>query len=377
MAEALKDFYGPEIPHRIARSVAATGFPLDESRFLEEVLDGYEPLGLMQRGRRIAHVLRRHLPRGYPAALEVLLDSLASAAPERAPGDHGMSSFLYLPHTLFVAEYGLEHFEPSMEAQHRLTQLFTAEFSIRPFLERHTERTLARLREWASDPSAHVRRLVSEGTRPRLPWAPRLRAFQADPRPVLSLLELLKDDPELYVRRSVANNLNDIGKDHPELVVKICSRWMQDPNPERIRLIRHALRSLTKAGHPGALAVLGFGTTGAVEVGDPTIDPGEARIGDRVTISFTVTSLAEHDLPVRVDLRVHYPRARGKTSAKVFQVGTSTIRHGGSATFRKTISLAQMTTRRHFSGPHRVEALVNGEPYQLGSFRLFDQDVEE
>lgn len=374
MPEPLRNSFGPDVPARIAATIAAVHPTFPTTAFLEHALAGYGALELTQRAGQIADALHAHLPQDDGAALGILLASLDQPL---EPLDGGMGPFIYLPHVLFVGRYGLDAFELSMRVQYELTKRFTAEFSIRPFLERYPDRTLRRLRDWATDPNVHVRRLVSEGTRPRLPWAPRLRMFQEDPAPVLSLLEMLKDDPEEYVRRSVANNLNDIGKDHPELVVKICSRWMQDPNPERIRLIRHALRSLTKAGHPGALAVLGFGTTGAVEVGDPTIDPGEARIGDRVTISFTVTSLAEHDLPVRVDLRVHYPRARGKTSAKVFQVGTSTIRHGGSATFRKTISLAQMTTRRHFSGPHRVEALVNGEPYQLGSFRLFDQDVEE
>ncbi len=148
-----------------------------------------------------------------PQAVDVLLASASQPHEHRASG--GMAAFLYMPHLFFVARHGLDHFEDSMRAQHALTQLFTAEYSIRAFLEKHPEATLARLREWTADPSHHVRRLVSEGTRPRLPWAPRLRAFQKDPRPVLELLELLKDDPELYVRRSVANNLNDIGKDHP------------------------------------------------------------------------------------------------------------------------------------------------------------------
>ena len=136
-----------------------------------------------------------------------------------------MDVFIYLPHVFFVAKFGVGHFEASMRAQYELTQRFTAEYSIRGFLERYPERTLARLREWAGDANAHVRRLVSEGTRPRLPWAPRLRAFQDDPQPVLELLELLKDDPELYVRRSVANNLNDIGKDNPTALIDTCRHW--------------------------------------------------------------------------------------------------------------------------------------------------------
>ena len=150
----------------------------------------------------MAGALRRHLPEDYQAAIKILMKSLGPKL--NGTEGLGMAPFLYLPHVRFVADYGLEHFELSMLAQYELTQRFTAEFSIRPFIEKYPDATMKRLKVWTKDPSAHVRRLVSEGTRPRLPWAPRLRGFQKDPRPVLELLELLKDDPELFVRRSVA-----------------------------------------------------------------------------------------------------------------------------------------------------------------------------
>lgn len=210
MAEPLKNHFGPEVPRTIAAMIAAVWPEFPARRFLADVLAGYGPLALMDRGRRIADALHRYLPDGYPEAIAILIASVerGNVRHEAAPG---MASFLYLPHVLFVARHGLDHFEASMRAQYLLTQKFTAEFSIRPFLERYPEKTLVRLRRWARDPRPAVRRLVSEGTRPRLPWAARLPAFQRDPRPVLELLELLKDDPALYVRRSVANNLNDIG----------------------------------------------------------------------------------------------------------------------------------------------------------------------
>ena len=188
-----------------------------------------------------------------------------------------MAAFLYMPHLFFVARHGLDHFEDSMRAQHALTQLFTAEYSIRAFLEKHPGATLARLREWTADPSHHVRRLVSEGTRPRLPWAPRLRAFQKDPRPVLELLELLKDDPELYVRRSVANNLNDIGKDHPALLTAVAKRWLRGASPERRWIVSHALRSAVKRADAGALGALGYRWQGAVDAARRAHHAGQRR----------------------------------------------------------------------------------------------------
>jgi 3-methyladenine DNA glycosylase AlkC len=173
----------------------------------------------------------------------------------------GLGVFFYLPHVSFVAAYGLElsgnggrdPFEASMHAQHELTRRFTAEFSLRVFLRQEQQRTLDRLRQWTRDPDPHVRRLCSEGSRPRLPWAERIPAFVTDPRPTLPLLEALKDDPDLYVRRSVANHLGDIAKDHPDLAFEICARWVAGASEERKWLIRHAVRHPAKHGVKAAL----------------------------------------------------------------------------------------------------------------------------
>lgn len=181
MAEPLRNHYGPRVPRTIARQVAALWPAFRAEAFVADALDGYDALGLMDRGRHIARALRLHLPADYAEALAILLRSVG-ARPARTAGDDGMASFLYLPHVHFVAEFGLDDFEPSMGALHTLTQRFTAEFSIRPFLERHERATLARLAQWTADPDLHVRRLVSEGTRPRLPWASPLRRSRRSPR---------------------------------------------------------------------------------------------------------------------------------------------------------------------------------------------------
>jgi 3-methyladenine DNA glycosylase AlkC len=281
-----------------------------------------------------------------------------------------MAAFFYLPHVCFVAEFGLEHFDQSMRAQYVLTQRFTAEFSIRPFIERYERESLSLLRKWTRDPNAHVRRLVSEGTRPRLPWAGRLRRFQQDPAPVLALLELLKDDPELYVRRSVANNLNDIGKDHPEVLIEVARRWMTDAGAERKALVRHALRSLVKDGHVGALKVLGFGQEADVTIEDVTITPKRVAAGGKVVVVFTVRGMGRRAQRVLVDLRVHFVKAAGKTSPKVFKVKATELEGGETVTCRKTVSLADLTTRQHYPGKHLVDALVNGRVVPIGAFTL-------
>lgn len=368
MAEPLKNSFGADVPRTIARMIAAVHPRFDEKGFVRSALDGYESLELMPRGWKIARTLREWLPTDYERALDLLLASL-DQKPERTVAS-GMGSFLFLPHVFFVAEYGLEHFEPSMRAQYLLTQRFTAEFSIRRYLERHQAATLARLAEWTTDPSEDVRRLVSEGTRPRLPWAPRLRAFQADPRPVLALLERLKDDPSLYVRRSVANNLNDIGKDHPAVLVETAQRWMVDATAARRWIVRHALRSAVKRGESGALEVLGFGAAASVLVEKARVNPSRPVIGSVATVTFDLVSRATRAQRLLVDLRVHYVKANGTASPKVFKLKTVDLGPRGVARFSKRLSLAQLTTRKHYAGMHRIEALVNGRAYPLGAFHL-------
>ncbi len=367
MAEPLKNSFGEEIPRRLAEMLEAVFPGFDTTGFLARALDGYDDLELTPRAWHIATALRPFLPDEVPTSLDVVVRSLG---PEIEGDDlSGMASFLYLPFVFFVAEYGRDHFEPSMRAQYELTKRFTAEFSIRAFLEHDPERTLARLREWASDENVHVRRLVSEGTRPRLPWAPRLRAFVADPTPVLELLELLKDDPELYVRRSVANNLNDISKDHPDLVVAVAERWMKGASVQRRSLIRHGLRGLIKAGNEAALSLLGF-ERGSPVVVELRIAPTEVKIGGKVKLSIEISNPASTAQAVAVDFRVHFVKTNGSTSPKVFKGAELVLKPGGNATVRRSVSLAQHTTRKHHPGVHRVESIVNGETRSAGSFDL-------
>jgi len=368
MAEPLKTQFGTEIPVRIAGMISRAFHAFDQDAFLRDALDGYELLDLMPRGWEIAHALRRHLPGDYEAAVAVLIDSVGPKLD--GTEKFGMSCFLYLPHTCFVAEYGLDHFEISMWAQYELTQRFSAEFSIRPFLERHPEATLARLKTWASDPSPHVRRLVSEGTRPRLPWAPRLREFQKDPRPVLALLEILKDDKELYVRRSVANNLNDIGKDHPSLLVETARRWMADAPNERRWLVHHALRSAVKRGEPSALAVMGFGEDAKVSVSGSNITPNRVVMGGAVTIAFDMTNTASQQQRALVDFRIHFIKANGKSRPKVFKLKIVNLKPRETVRLSKTISLAELTTRKHYPGTHQVDVVINGSIRVMGKFEL-------
>lgn len=374
MAASLKDFYSPALVRQLGSTLATAHRAFDLRRWNAEATDGLEALSLTDRARHLMRCLHRQLPADYEAAIDILLRTLGPALPPVEPTTGGpsvgMAPFFYLPHVYFVAEYGLGHFEASMRAQYELTQRFTAEFSIRPFLERYPEATLERLRQWAADPSHHVRRLVSEGTRPRLPWAMRLRAFQQDPAPVLALLELLKDDASLYVRRSVANNLNDIGKDHPQILADTCRRWLEGAGPQREWVVRHALRSAVKRGERGALEVMGAGQEARVSVTGAGFLPEKPRKGGKVRFAAEVVAVAEAEQKVVIDLAVFFVKASGQVSAKVFKLKTVSLKNGERVVVGKTIDLADLTTRKHYPGWHAVELRINGAAYPVGGFEL-------
>jgi 3-methyladenine DNA glycosylase AlkC len=261
---SLGDLLDREAVDCLARNISLVHPRFDRASFRRAALNGLAPLAILQRGQHLARVLRAHLPERYSEAVQILLRSLTP--PLSRKDDLGLAVFFYLPHVCFVAAYGLDPagnggrdpFEVSMTAQYELTRRFSAEFSMRPFLIRWPERTLERLNEWTRDSDPHVRRLCSEGTRPRLPWAVRIPGFIENPRPTFPILEALKDDADLYVRRSVANHLGDIAKDHPKLVFEICERWLAGASNERKWLIRHALRHPAKKGVKAALKLRGL-----------------------------------------------------------------------------------------------------------------------
>ena len=257
-----------------------------------------------------------------------------------------------------------------MKAQVELTKRFSAEGSIRPFIARDPERTFAILRAWATDPNAHVRRLVSEGTRLRLPWAQRVAWLDAHPERVIELLELLKDDPTTLVRRSVANNLNDLGKVHPALLIRTCEAWLVGASPERRASVEHALRSAVKRGERDALRLLGYGGRPAVVVEDVRFEPRRVAIGGSVAMTFTLRSTSRRPQELLVDAAVHFVKANGAGKPKVFKLKRIELPPGGRVELRARVSLAVHTTRKPRPGKHSVDILVNGVALPAGAFQV-------
>jgi len=370
MAEPLKTFFSPALVRRLAADVARAEPGFASRRFIAQATAGLDALELLDRAKHIAAALAEHLPPAYPEALDVLLRSLGPVHATDELVGAGMAPFYYLPHVLFVAARGLDDFDVSMRAQYELTKRFTAEFSIRPFIAKDPERTLAVLRGWARDEDAHVRRLVSEGTRLRLPWAMRVPWLDQHPERVLDLLEPLKDDPATVVRRSVANNLNDLGKVHPDLLVRTCAAWLRGASSERRALVEHALRSAVKRGEAEALALLGYGKAPKVALEDVRFEPPQVAIGGRVVVSFTLRSTSRSAQELLVDLAVHFVKASGRASPKVFKLERIELPARGRAALRKSISLAVHTTRKPHPGRHEVDVIVNGVPQRAGAFAV-------
>jgi 3-methyladenine DNA glycosylase AlkC len=377
MANELKHMLPMTAALQLGERLKSAGLTLSLAAWQRALGADFEQLGLMERGRRLSGVLRQFLPSDFRQAAPLLVQTMGrpmgldTRGEPVAPGDVA-SSFYHLPHSMYIAEHGLDHLPEAMQAQHALTQRFTAEFSLRPFLQAHTQATLAHLSQWASDPNAHVRRAVSEATRPRLPWAARLPDFVRDPSPVLPLLAQLRDDSSSYVRRSVANHLNDIGKDHPDLLTGTARQWLDDaPVPaSRQALLRHALRTAIKRGDAQALALFGHGQESVLQIQSANINPSKARIGESVTLHCTLRNPSAQAASALADWRVFYVKANGTLSPKVFKGSTVQIDAHSHGVLEKTLSLRQMSTRTHHPGRHTVEIVLNGHAHSIGHFDL-------
>ncbi|HSI57065.1 MAG TPA: DNA alkylation repair protein, partial [Ideonella sp.] len=254
-------------------------------------------------------------------------------------------------------------------ALHALTQRFSAEFAIRPLLRDHPALVLETLGRWTRDPSPHVRRLVSEGSRPRLPWGLRLQSLVNDPSPTLPLLRALQDDSSEYVRRSVANHLNDIAKDHPGVVALWLEQFLPEAPPERRALLRHASRTLVKQGDPRVLGAWGLG---AAFKGDAAwrVAPEAAPLGSSLQLALTLHSRARQAQTLVIDYAVHHVKANGSTSPKVFKGWSLSLAPGETRELRKQHSLRPITTRRYFPGWHQVDVMINGKRWAEAGFTL-------
>ncbi len=354
---ALKEMFNAALYRKVARETAAVYPRFDQKHFLKLALENLGDLNLLQRLRRVSESLHATLPADYEKSLAIL----------RRLAPHLDSGFISLFLPDYVGLYGLAHFDASMEALKFFTPFGSSEFGIRPFLRQDLRRTLKVMEKWTRDPDEHVRRLASEGCRPRLPWSFRLEALIADPSPTAKILETLKADPSLYVRKSVANHLNDITKDHPARVLDRLEGWDLE-NPHTAWIAKRALRTLIKAGDRRALAVIGAGHAADVRVKSFSVTPRQIHLGDTVILALKLVSQARQKLVV--DYTVHYVRKSGAASAKVFKWKELHVDHGEIVEISRRQVIKDFSTRKHMAGHHRVEVLINGAVFGEDGFLL-------
>lgn len=365
MAEPFKNLLNTDRVKSLAIDFQRAWRPFPASSFVRAATKGLDALELMDRARHIAEALDAALPPRPTEAMEIVIAALG--APLATTEGVSNEMFRLLPVSTWLKTKGPLDVPTALRANHELTQRFTAEFSIRSLLVHAQAETLTTLMTWTRSSSHHVRRLVSEGTRPRLPWAERLPALQRDPSLVLPLLEALKNDESEYVRRSVANHLNDIAKDHPALVLDLAQRWLKQATPERRKLVEHALRTLVKAGDPKALELLGASGTKLVVAGQVT--PAKLKVGAAITVEASVTNQGREPTHVVVEAVVHFKRPSG-TSAKKFRLARFDLPAGATEQVSRRFTMAHRSIRRLYAGGHRVEVQANGKLAPAGTFTL-------
>jgi len=373
MPEPFKNAFNSQLILGMAGHFQKQWSEFNSEGFLDTASKNLKDLELKERSEQIMNAMFEYLPSDFSKTGDILLASLSPALEgdifSVTVDDKGIAGWAIMPITHYVGLHGHKHFDLSMTILKECTKRFSSEFGIRFFLLDSTEKTLAVMKKWAKDDNRHVRRLASEGARPRLPWAMQLPAFIKNPAPVIELLEILKNDNEEYVRRSVANNLNDIAKDHPELVTDIAKKWMDGANKEREKLVRHACRTLIKQGNKKVLQVFGYKSPKIKQV-NFTIQTPKVIFGETLQFTLSISSNSRHNQPLMIDYVIHHQKANGKTSPKVFKWRTTVLAANNSLTFKKEHSIKKITTRVYYQGLHTVEIMVNGVSVGATDFQL-------
>lgn len=372
MAEPFKNRINPAVVAQLAAALppalADVGHPFDAECFRTRAAHGLERLELKARVEQVADAIQAALG-GRPVDVARVGAALVAASGPASSSDERLTeSFTAWPLLSWVERHALHAPTAALDTLEALTCRFSAEFAIRPFLERWPEEAWARVEAWTAHPSLHVRRLASEGTRPRLPWGQQLTDSVADPARGLAVLDRLVDDPERYVQRSVANHLGDVAKDHPERAVAVARRWLAE-REDRIWVVRHGLRHPVKQGHRGALEVLGFGPPQVAVDGPLQVSP-RVELGDALQLELTLVSTADRPQRLVIDTGVHFRKKRGELRPKVFKWTTRELAPGARVTLARALSLRPVSIRRHYPGTQRVDVRVNGEVVAEADFEL-------
>ncbi|MGQ0826899.1 MAG: DNA alkylation repair protein [Bacteroidota bacterium] len=357
--EPLKEMFNKKYYDQLALEFSKADKNFHPDKFLKEVTSELDQLSLNQRLRNTSMVLKQYLPADYKRSMELLFKVVPNLKT-------GYTSLVFPD---FVGLFGHNDFHLSMEALKYFTQYGSSEFAIREFLKRDFSKTIQVMNKWAEDKNFHVRRLASEGSRPRLPWSFKLDEVIKDPKATRSILEKLKSDEELYVRKSVANHLNDISKENTDYMLNLINTW-DKTNPYTAWIIKHASRTLIKKGHAGSLAVFDFEKNAKVHLENFKLKRAKIKLGEVLEFSFDLISEKAKSQKLVIDYVIHYAKKSGGQTPKVFKLKELNLKPKQCVHITKKQILKNFTTRKHYAGKHEVEIMVNGKSIGSKQFEL-------
>ncbi|CAM4163765.1 hypothetical protein BAMA_11865 [Bacillus manliponensis] len=348
----VKEVYNEEFISLLARGVRQAYPQFYEADFVRRVFEGnWAEKALKERMRHVTTCLHDFLPSNYEEAITIL----KNVAPQLE--EHELAGII-LPD--FVEMYGLHNWDVSIDALEWFTQYTTSEYAVRPFFIEDQDKMVEQMTKWSLHPHHRVRRLASEGIRSRLPWGMALQQFKKDPLPIIPILTNLKEDESLYVRKSVANNMNDISKDNPEIVLKLAQEWI-GKHSHTDWIIKHGCRTLLKKGNQQALSIFGFQDSHLVQVIDFAVSKERVSIGEDLPFSFELKGETEEPVKIRIEYAIDFVKARGNRNRRVFKVTENEITNGKPLSYKKVHSFKDLSTRKHYKGVHTITLILNGK----------------
>lgn len=366
--ELMKNGLSQPAISRISNALSHVLIDFNSKSFENACLNGLDTLELKERVNHIIKVLHQHLPNDFKEAANVLIR--IKEVWDFGDADDPLKSFAAWPIIDYFSEYGLDHPTESLDGLKQLTHLFSAEFAIRAFIIKYPQYCHQQFSLWVKDESADIRRLVSEGTRPKLPWGIQLKQFVSDPTPNIPLLDFLKRDASLYVQRSVANHLNDITKDHPNLVIDTCKKWATLNSKNVDWIIKHATRTLVKVGNPEVFPLLGFTENPQIKIEAIELSNQQIKLGESITFNAILKANSNSIQRIVIDYAIHFVKANNKQQAKVFKLKNITLEPNELINLKKSFSFKPITTRKYYKGEHKIALLVNGKTIISKSFHV-------
>ncbi|WP_289658417.1 DNA alkylation repair protein [Flavobacterium panacagri] len=361
----IKDIYSVSFYQNFSQAVAEVYPAFNKQKFIEAIFDGnFAQKEWKERMKHTTVVFHQFIPQNFPEAVS-LIDKIIENLRKNNFADSNLAFIFFAD---YVEMYGLEDFETSKKAFVSVTQFISCEFAVRPFILKYKEQMIDEMIKWSLHENHHVRRLASEGSRPRLPWAMAIPFLKKDPSSILLILENLKNDPSEYVRRSVANNLNDIAKDNPQIVLEIACKW-KGHSKETDGIIKHGCRTLLKQGHPEILSHYGLESSN-IELSSFEIKTPTVKIGDYLQFQFHLNNKNEEPKTVRLEYAVHYKKAKGHLAKKVFKISEKIYHPNQMIKIERNQSFKLITTRVFYTGIHQLSIIINGTESEVLEFEL-------